>query len=357
MPLQTARQEHLTRPVTPIGSLERGIDILLALSAAPRPISLAQLSRSTGLPKSTAHRILGVLCARELARRVGTGYLPGLQLETMAGIARNRIPGSRRVVLPYLLCLQETTRQTVNLAVPAGLEARYVERLYGHDRVRSRSDGTDLAPLHCTATGKALLAFDSGLREEVLGQGGFERLTSRTITGVATLERELAQVRRYGVAYAQEEYTEGVSCVAAPVFGPGGGVCMSVGWRRPARPRRWPGWASPYAARRRRSRPRWWWPEVFRLLERSTERGPKTFRPARPPLARLADGRSHDPMNFLPVPAPEEAPTARPSQPRTTPSTQRPTGDEKTRDTRTPTGDGKTRTPQGKSTPAGEGEA
>ncbi|MEU5861466.1 MULTISPECIES: IclR family transcriptional regulator [unclassified Nonomuraea] len=234
MPLQTARQEDLTRPVTPIGSLERGIDILLALSAAPRPVSLAQLSRSTGLPKSTAHRILGVLCARELARRVGTGYLPGRQLETMAGIARSRIPGSRRVVLPYLLCLQETTRQTVNLAVTAGLEARYVERLYGHDRVRSRSDGTDLAPLHCTATGKALLAFDTGLREEVLGRGGFERLTRRTITGVATLERELAQVRRYGVAYAQEEYTEGVSCVAAPVFGPGGGVCMSVGVAAPA---------------------------------------------------------------------------------------------------------------------------
>lgn len=222
------------RPVSQPGSLERGIDILLALSAASRPVSLAQLCRSTGLPKSTAHRILGVLCTRELARRVGNGYLPGELLESMSGITRARVPGTRRAVLPYLLYLYETTRQTVNLAVPSGLEARYVERLYGHNRVGSRSDGVDRAPLHCTATGKALLAFDPKLREELLARGSFERMTRRTITSLAGLERELAQVRRHGVAYSQEEFTDGVACVAAPVFGPGGRICMSLGVAAPA---------------------------------------------------------------------------------------------------------------------------
>jgi DNA-binding IclR family transcriptional regulator len=217
------------RPVPQPGSLERGIDILLALSAASRPVSLAQLCRSTGLPKSTAHRILGVLCSRELARRVGNAYLPGELLESMAGITRARVPGTRQAVLPYLLYLYETTRQTVNLAVPSGLEARYVERLYGHNRVRSPSDGLDRAPLHCTATGKALLAFDPKLREEVLARGSFERMTRRTIITLAGLERELAQVRRHGLAYASEEFAEGVACVAAPVFGPGGRICMSLG--------------------------------------------------------------------------------------------------------------------------------
>ncbi|MGN9839840.1 IclR family transcriptional regulator [Nonomuraea sp. H19] len=222
------------RPASQPGSLERGIDLLLALSTAACPVSLAQLCRSTGLPKSTAHRILGVLCSRELARRVGNGYLPGELLESMASRNRARVPGTRRAVLPYLLFLHETTRRTVNLAVPSGLEARYVERLYGHDRVRSRSDDVDRAPLHCTATGKALLAFDPGLRQELLARGPFERMTSRTVTSLAALERELAQVRRHGVAYAREEYTEGVACVAAPVFGPGGRVCMSLGVAAPA---------------------------------------------------------------------------------------------------------------------------
>ncbi|TDD40954.1 IclR family transcriptional regulator [Nonomuraea terrae] len=222
------------RPASQPGSLERGIDILLALSAADRPVTLSQLCRSTGLPKSTAHRLLGVLCGRGLARRMGNAYVPGELLESMAGLVRPRVPGTRAVVLPYLLYLYETTRQTVNLAVPSGLEARYVERLYGHNRVASRSDGLDRAPLHCTATGKALLAFDPALRREVLARGSFERLTRRTITGLAALERELAQVRRHGVAYAREEFTEGVACVAAPVFGPDGRIRMAVGVAAPA---------------------------------------------------------------------------------------------------------------------------
>ncbi|MEW9550300.1 IclR family transcriptional regulator [Nonomuraea sp. NPDC050783] len=234
---QTAGQEPPLaddRPASPPGSLERGIDILLALGGACEPVSLAQLCRRTRLPKSTAHRILGVLCARGLARRAGNGYLPGERLDALASGAQARIPGARRAVLPYLLYLYETTRQTVNLAVPSGLEVRYVERLYGHNRVGSPSDGADRAPLHCTATGKALLAFDPRLRQELLARGAFERLTPRTVTTPAGLERELAQVRRHGVAYAQEEFAEGVACVAAPVFGPGGRIRMALGVAAPA---------------------------------------------------------------------------------------------------------------------------
>ncbi|MFC7587063.1 helix-turn-helix domain-containing protein [Nonomuraea antimicrobica] len=152
MPTETVSQAQPLadeRPASQPGSLERGIDLLLALSAASRPVTLSQLCRATGLPKSTAHRILGVLCSRELARRVGNGYLPGELVESMAGISRVRVPGTRKAVLPYLLYLYETTRQTVNLAVPSGMEARYVERLYGHNRVGSRSDGHDRR--RCTA--------------------------------------------------------------------------------------------------------------------------------------------------------------------------------------------------------------
>ncbi|MFI6318407.1 IclR family transcriptional regulator [Nonomuraea sp. NPDC050556] len=208
------------------GSLERGIDILTCLSSDPRPLSLAQLCRDTGLPKSTAYRLLGVLCSRGLAKRAGTDYLLG---DLLSRMNRERIPGTRRAVLPFLLYLYETTRQTVNLAVPSSLEAVYVERLYGGDRVRSPSDELDRAPLHCTATGKVLLAFDDDLRKQLIEGGSMPRMTRRTITGVAALERELGLVRRHALAYSQEEYAPGLACVAAPVFGPGGGVCMAVG--------------------------------------------------------------------------------------------------------------------------------
>ncbi|NUR89889.1 MAG: IclR family transcriptional regulator [Nonomuraea sp.] len=203
-------------------SLEKGIMLLSALGQTGRPAGLVELTGMTGLPKSTTHRLLAVLCTRGLARRVGTGYV-------LDGCERPRSPGSRRTVLPYLLRLWEATHATVNLAVPHGLETRYVERLYGQDRVRSRSDGVDRAPLYCTATGKVLLAFDHRLHDELRRGGQLYPLTPRTVTRRAVLEQELRLVGQQGVAYALEEFTEGLSCVAAPVFGADGRVCMAVG--------------------------------------------------------------------------------------------------------------------------------
>lgn len=204
------------------GSLEKGIMLLAALGEAGRPAGLAELNGMTGLPKSTIHRLLAVLCTRGLAKRVSTGYV-------LTGTDRGLIRGGRPAVLPYLLRLYESTHETVNLAIPHGLETRYVERLYGHNRVRSRSDGVDRAPLYCTATGKVLLAFDPRLHDDLRRDGTLFPLTPRTVTRRALLEHELRLVGRQGVAYALEEFTEGVSCVAAPVFGPDGRVCMAVG--------------------------------------------------------------------------------------------------------------------------------
>ncbi|GAA4082034.1 IclR family transcriptional regulator [Nonomuraea soli] len=206
-------------------SLDRAIDLLVGLSGYCRPLTLTQLCRDTGLPKSTAHRLLGVLCARGLAKRASTGYLLG---DLLTAMTSERIPGSRALVLPFLLDLYETTRQTVNVAVSSGLEVVYVERLYGHNRVPSPSDDHDRAPLHCTAAGKVLLAYDDDLRKALFEHGTLPRMTTRTLPGHGALDRELSLVRRHGLAYGQEEYALGLTCVAAPVFGPGGGITMAV---------------------------------------------------------------------------------------------------------------------------------
>jgi DNA-binding IclR family transcriptional regulator len=86
----------------------------------------------------------------------------------------------------------------------------------------------DRAPLHCTATGKVLLAFNHELNVAFRDGGALRRMTHRTL-GRAALDRELSVVRRQGVAYSREEFAEGVVCAAAPVFGPDGRVCMALG--------------------------------------------------------------------------------------------------------------------------------
>lgn len=221
----------LDSPLHQLTSMEKGVEILRTLAGAPRPVGLAQLSRQTGLPKSTVHRLLGVLCAQRLARRVGAEYALGSQLAELAN--GGRLPGERRLILPHLLRLYEVTRHTVNLGVSRGFEVAYVERLYGLDRVRSRSDGVDRAPLHCTAMGKVLLAFDADLRRSFFAHGELERLTQRTVTRLTPLEQELTAVQRRRVAYSVEEFTRGVSCAAAPVFGADGRLRLVVGVARP----------------------------------------------------------------------------------------------------------------------------
>ncbi|WP_176955260.1 IclR family transcriptional regulator [Sinosporangium album] len=221
-------------PVQSPTSLEKAIAILTSLSKASHPMSLAELSRSTGLPKTTAYRLLGTLCRNGLAQRIGIDYAVGDHLLTLAGHGRRPFPAARRIVLPHLVRLYELTRHTVNLAVARGLEAAYVERVYGQSRIDSPSDDIDRAPLHCTATGKVLLAFDQELGQSFRRHGSRTRMTRHTLVTDTALDRELHRVRRQGVAYAREELAKGIACAAAPVFGPDGRICMSIGVAGPA---------------------------------------------------------------------------------------------------------------------------
>ncbi|WP_204023263.1 IclR family transcriptional regulator [Sinosporangium siamense] len=223
-----------TVPVQAPSSLEKAIIILTSLSTAARPMSLAELARNTGLPKTTAYRLLNTLCRNGLTRRIGIDYTVGDHLHTLAAPAPRVIPGTRRLVLPHLLRLYEITRQTVNLGVARGLEVHYLERVYGHGRVTSPSDGVDRAPLHCTAVGKVLLAFDHDLNATFRRKGALARMTRHTVTRFPVLDRELHQVRRQGAAYSREEFAGGVACVAAPVFGADGKICMALGLAAPS---------------------------------------------------------------------------------------------------------------------------
>lgn len=224
---------HTSLPHDPLGSLERGIEILMCLTGPP--LDMARIRKLTGLPRTTAYRLLAILRDGGLIRSSGDGYELGGHLAALMATYQSRMRGNRRDVLPHVLSLYESTRQTVNVGVPQGLAVRYTERIYGQNRTSSRSDGVDTAPLHCTAIGKVLLAFDPGLQRDMLGSGPLPQLARRTITRRAVLERELALIRNEGVAYAQEEFDEGLMCAAAPVFGPGGECRMAIGVASPVR--------------------------------------------------------------------------------------------------------------------------
>lgn len=188
----------------------------------PDTLALRQIAKRAGLPKTTTHRIVTALVAEGALERTRGGYQLGLRLfELGAGVRGKR--DLRDAALPFLQDLYEATHQTVHLAILEGADVVYVERIRGHHPVRLPSAVGGRQPAHCTAVGKALLAYHPGVVIK-LAQSGLRAKTRYSITDPSVLEDVLAGVRECGVAIDREEAVLGVHCVAAPILVDGDAV-------------------------------------------------------------------------------------------------------------------------------------
>lgn len=199
--------------------VERVSLILEAFQAPHTQLSLDQVSRVTHLPQSTAHRILKQL--------VGIGWMThsqaGYQLGPRAlgsgdrGEAQLELRGA---AAEYLNELHLRTGMVVHLAELDGAEVRYLDKVGGRFGRTVASHVGGAAPAHCTALGKAMLAWLPPEEvEDVIPRPG--RHTSRTIAEVNALHGELHRIRqRNGLTFERGEYLEDVACVAAAVRGP-----------------------------------------------------------------------------------------------------------------------------------------
>jgi DNA-binding IclR family transcriptional regulator len=90
-------------------------------------------------------------------------------------------------------------------------------------------------PLHCTGTGKTLLAYaGEDLFNQVAQSPGLRRMTAHTLTGLPQLRRELERIREQGYAVDHEEAVEGLCCVAGPVFNHSGQIVAAFSVAGPA---------------------------------------------------------------------------------------------------------------------------
>ncbi|MEU6478210.1 IclR family transcriptional regulator [Streptomyces sp. NPDC047017] len=207
----------------PLSLLEKAAKVLSAFQSAEPRLTLTQVVQRSGIPRSSAHRILDQLVRLRWLEREGHDYRLGMGMLELGALAshHNRL---RRVALPHLHALHETTGHLVHLTVLDGTEVVYLERIGGSDdgSVPSRVGGRQ--PAYCTAAGKAILAFgDAALVEQVI-RGGLRPRTPRTLVRPESLRAELTAVRERGVAFDHEEGFRGVSCVAAPLRGAGRAV-------------------------------------------------------------------------------------------------------------------------------------
>ena len=198
--------------------VSKAVSLLDAFAIDDLELSLNELARRTGLPLSTAYRLAGELVSwGGLERAEGGGYRVGLRLLEV-GARAPRSATMHEIVVPFMQDLFVATRENVHLAVTAGHEALYIERVTGLQSIPVKSRRWGRMPLHATGVGKVLLAYaDSAFVDQVIAQG-LPRFTPYTIVAPGHLRRNLAEIRHTGVGFAHEEMTVGRLSVAAPVF-------------------------------------------------------------------------------------------------------------------------------------------
>jgi len=205
---------------------DKTLEVLEALADHSR---VADIAKSTGLPKPTVHRILQTLVRHGFARTDGQGeYVGGPRILSLAGRFLQRLDIAEQV-RPILRDLQERSGWTVHLALLSGDEAVYAAKIEGAKPYTLASRVGMSLRLHCTSIGKAILATmpDAEVRS-LLARTGMPARTEHTLTDEESLLTELAAVRGRGYAEDHEENEAGVRAVGAAVFDHTGEVFGAV---------------------------------------------------------------------------------------------------------------------------------
>ena len=211
-------------PAHGVAAVDRGADLLLRVLESEQPVGLGELAAASGIPKSTASRLLTALERRGLIEQDGErGRLrPGpaiLRVAERGMLERNVVELAR----PALDTLSEATGETINLAVP-GLEGvEHVAQVDGRHFLGAGQWLGRAVEYHCSANGKVFLAFGRASVPATLTHH-----TASTITNPGLLDQELTAVQRTGFASAIDELELGLAAIAVPIRGARGDVVAAL---------------------------------------------------------------------------------------------------------------------------------
>lgn len=220
-------------PARPGGpqSVGRVFAMLDCIAARQRGMTLSELAAAVGAPKTSLASLLAGLAAEGCLLRDGAArYSLGPRIH---GLAMQAMAGRELAVLarPFLRALAESTGETavIGALAPDAPVALYLDKVESVNPIRYAVAAGERRELYCTALGKVLLAhFDAQRLKRYVETTPRPRFTRRTIVEAGALLKELANIRRDGIARTQGERVPEASGLAAPVFGAGGSVAGAL---------------------------------------------------------------------------------------------------------------------------------
>jgi DNA-binding IclR family transcriptional regulator len=211
--------------------VDRVVLILGVFERSSEALTAGQISVRSGIPRSSVHRILSQLVSARWLMRHEDGYALGLRMFEIGSLVahRSRITCAAR---PFIHELADRTGQVVHLAVLDQRDVVYLDKVANTSGDRATGDRAfaDRAfadalpsrvggrlPAHCTAVGKALLAYAQPATVSEYLATGLRRRTEASLATPSALEAAIVTIRNSGYATDRDETVPGVACFAAPI--------------------------------------------------------------------------------------------------------------------------------------------
>lgn len=202
-------------------SIEKALEILMAFTPYNREMGTGEIGQKLGLHKATASRILRTLADKGFlqqdpetkkftlgpaASAIGRAYVNGLDSNLV------------QVAKPFIDDLRSALEETVVLEVLSGTGTVMAYVAEGPQRVRIAGSVGDRLPVHAAAGAKAILAFSPLETVDKLIAGKLPQMTANTITDIEAYKSGLAEIRRKGYSFDDEEIDIGINAVGVPIF-------------------------------------------------------------------------------------------------------------------------------------------
>jgi IclR family KDG regulon transcriptional repressor len=201
-------------------TVNKALDILEIFLRKDSGLSLTEIAKATKLNTATVYRLISTLAKRGYLSQFQKkgNYSIGLKmLDFNYAIRRNL----KFLDFAYLSLSKLSKEYNVSsfISVLDNDSLLVVEEIGTSGELRINSPVGKRLPLYCTACGKVLLAaLSDEERKAYYSRIALQPYTPTSITDIPKLEKELASIRKEGLAYHREEYRQGVWVAAAPIF-------------------------------------------------------------------------------------------------------------------------------------------
>lgn len=202
-----------------VSSITRVLEIIEAVSYAPKPITPLELSQELDIPKPTIHRLIQNLVEEGfVAVDIGGGIIPGRRVRNLSVALwqQRQFFNEREVILQKLV---DDIEETCGIGIPYHMDMVYSNRVATSLPLQIYLPVGAKSPMWCTATGKLYLSqLSEASRRKMLRNLPLTKFTKNTIIDIETLNTELDNIAKTGIGVDNEEFISEMVAISVPIL-------------------------------------------------------------------------------------------------------------------------------------------